>query len=368
MPDPNEQYEIPEMPLDEAIDPAALDAMNAALERGPDVTADPPSHGQDPSDQPPTPAPGEEGAPASTTPAGEPSVPPDGTAPAKPEDGEQPPAVPVESDNPPEAGEKPDDRPSDEFGELPKDVKAETRERFEAVKVKYDALAEERDRAALAADTWHKTITSTGASPEQFGQALMILREINSGTPEGLRRAYDEITAMSSGIAKQLGLPAPGVDPLADHPDLQQRVEDNLLEREDALEIAAARAGRRLSETVQERRSEQSQAEFAHQSGLQAVAALGARIKAANPAEFDAKFPFIKPMIDNVIAMLPPDQWTGAIERAYAELPMPAQAAPAAQVPRVPAPIRPGAGVGAGVVKEPGSALEAMEAALARQA
>jgi hypothetical protein len=330
---------------------------------GPDVTADPPSHGQDPSDTPPDPT----GAPASTTPPGEPAVPPD-SKPAVPEaDKPKDPAV-TDPANPPKPGEaKPDAKPSDEFGELPKDVKQETRERFEAIKVKFDAVSERASRAESIATRWHETIQSTGATPEQFNKVLGALKDANSGTPEGLMRYYQALQEEIKPLAKLLGVEAPGVDPLDEFPELKARVadEDDGLTRADALLLARAQK-REALQTVHATTTASTEAQQqAFNYGINAVAQLGASLKAANPSVFAAKFPIMQPIIDNVIATLPPDKWVAAITKTYNELPTPAAvAAPHTPTPVVPPSIRPGASGTGGFNKEPGSALEAMDMAL----
>lgn len=268
-------------------------------------------------------------------------------------------------------GEK---RPSDEFGELPKDAKAETRERFDTLKTKYDEVHRERDTVTrerddykAQAEQWVNTVQSTGASPEQFGSALQYLQAVNSGTPEGLQAAYDIMSKELEALGKMLGREVPGVhDPLADHPDLQQRVEDRLIDRSDALEIAQARQSVKLREQTAAQRTQADTLDRAAQDGLRAVQALGAELRAADPAGFEARTAALKPTIDRVIAKLPPDEWESAIRDLYATVPAAPKPAPApAPAPAVTTTLRPtSAPAGGGLSKTPGSAFEAMEAAL----
>ena len=309
-----------------------------------------------------------------------PDAPPADTPPADAPPADQPPVDAPPADQPPAdapPADKPADapsddaKPSDEFGELPQDVKAETRERFNGLKTKYDEVVQRATVAEETAAKWHETIRSTGASPEQFGMVLQALKDVNSGTPEGLRRYYDALSAELAPVAKLLGIEAPGVDPLADHADLLERVENRALEREDALELARARAHGRLQETSQATTRQQEQAQQAHDQGMAAVTALGQQLRAADPAGFAAKLPFVTPLIDQVVANLPPSQWVSAITQAYATMPAPAPAPapPAPAGPVVPNGIRPGPGGSAGNLdKKPGSALEAMDFALGHRA
>ena len=334
---------------------AAVEASLVPETPGPDVTIDPPSNAP----------PATDAAPASTTPPGEEAVPPD-SAPAVPEaDKPKDPAVTDPADPPAPGDDKPDARPSDEFGELPKDAKQETRERFDAIKGKFDEVAAERDQAVDVASRWHETIQATGATPQQIQGVFEALTYANSGTPEGLRKYHDALLAELAPVAKLLGLPAPGFDPLSDHPDLAERVENEELTAADALELVQARASRKLTEVASTQRDTTTHQQQVEQQGMDAVRALGNQFRTANPAEFDAKLPFITPMIDAVIARLPPDKWVESIKDAYAKLPTPAPAA--ARAPIIPPAIRPGPGGaagGGGMDKKPGSVLEAMDLAL----
>lgn len=306
-------------------------------------------------------------APAATPdPAADPATPPADPATPPADPSADPAAPPADPATPPAdpATPPPAPRPSDEFGELPVTYKQETRDRFEAVKTKYDEVVARATNAETAASTWHETITSTGATPEQFGEVLTLLTDMNSKTPEGFRRAYETLTRQTAILGKALGLPAQGYDPLDDHPDLKARVEDSVdFTREDALAIAAGRATGKLTETTAARQTEQATQQQAYDAGVNRVAALGNSLRSSD-VHFEAKLPFLTPIIETVIQHLPPDQWVAKIQEAYAKLPTPAAAAPAPTVPRTPNPIRPGGG--GTLDKKPGSALEAVQFALAR--
>lgn len=362
MPDPTRDPQldgVPKVPEDlmAAIDTAIAEPAPAP---GPDVTADPPTHGQDPSDAPPDKDVPD--SPASTTP--DPDAPPPDSAPATPED-EKPkdPAVTDPADPPP-----PGARPSDEF-KLEGDVKPATKERFEALKTRFDEVHAARDAAEDKVNQWVSIIESTGANPEQFATTINVLRDLNSGDPARLGRAYDALLGQVAEIAKVLGREVPGVvDPLADFPDLQARLDpenDEPISRKDALEIAQARKLQQHQQARAQATETNDTAAQAHARGLQEVRSLGAQFKAANPVEFAAKLPLLTPLIDRVVANLPPAEWTAAITEAYNAIALPA-AAPPAPLPRVPAPVRPSGSPGAGFDKKPGSALEAVDLALSR--
>jgi len=268
-------------------------------------------------------------------------------------------------------------RPSDVFGELPKDAKAETAQRFEAMKTSYDKLSKdhdtavaERDNYRSQADKWVETVSSTGANPEQFGMALEYLRLVNAGTPEALNQAFDLMLSEVQVVAEHLGRDIPGlVDPLKGFDDLKRRVEDEDLNREDAIQIAQARRTAKMRAEV----NDQTQKAGTHQAlvtqSLDQVKAFGAQMRATDP-HYEAKTAAIKPMVERVVAHLPPDQWLGAVKELYAGVPNPAAAPPPAATrtddPALVSPLRPTSSpsAGGGVNKAPGNALEALDMAL----
>lgn len=340
---PQEEHIEPAEAMLQPADEGALAAVTAALagEPPPEVPA---------SDEAP------EGA-ASTATDETPKQPEE----AKPEEAK--PEAPVADKT-----DEPTKRPSDEFGELDKDVPARTRERFDAMKTSYDKLSEERDSAVEQANKWVETVQSTGATPDQFGMTLEYLQHVNSGTPEGLSKAFDMMLGELTVLANALGREVPGiVDPLAAHPDLLKRVEDEDIDRAGALELAQARATNKLAKVSNDVRAETNARKSSTDAGLQAVTEFGARMRASDPA-YAQKAAAITPIIERVIGNLPPSQWVAAIEDAYKAVShiQPAAAPAPDPVVTAPKPLRPTSTPGAGdVVKQPGSALEAVNAALA---
>lgn len=183
---------------------------------------------------------------------------------------------------------------------------------------------------------WEETIKSTGADPQQMGNALNYLAAINSGDPAAMGQAYDFMQQEMAWLAKQLGRPAPGYDPLSEHADLAKQVADGDMTRPAAEELIRSRRTTALQQDSQQRQRQQMEqqatAEQAHQQALQQVGALGQQLRAADP-HFDAKFKAIQPMVAVIQSTLPPQEWAGAIQWAYLAAPAPVVAPPAQRQP-----------------------------------
>lgn len=268
----------------------------------------------------------------------------------------------------PEAGpEKPEAKPSDEFGELGKDVKADTRERFEKLKASYDELhakaaqAEQFQVAHERMQEWEGIIAESTARPEQLTDALHLIRAINSDDPQILGAAYEKLTAELAMIGKRIGREAPGYDPMAEHDDLRTAIENGDITREHAAEVVKARAlaarQQQAAQSQQQGAQQQAQAQQAEQQALEEVNALNARLKAEDAANFDAR---LKAIDYAEIRKHPPHLWAAKIEAAYW------RAQPAApKAPAAPNPLRPTVSGNRSLAAKPTSGLEAVEQALA---
>lgn len=295
---------------------------------------------------------GGEGAPESTA-EGEPETP------AEPD-----PAGPADAAAEAVGG---DPKPSDEFGELPKDAKEETRQRFETMKARFDEVAGERDTYKEQNEQWMGTVQATGTNPEQLNAAFQYLTAVNSGDVAGLERAYEFLQAEAAVIGKMLGKEGPGYDPLEEHPDLKKRVDDLEIERADALQIAEARAVTNTTAQAQKSaastQQQQQDAQGAQDQGLRDLATLGNELR--KDPDWGLKEAGLKQYIANMVRSgVSPDQWGGMAKLHYQS--MTVVAPPPPRPDTTPNSVRPsGPGEGRpGVNKEPGSALEAVTEAL----
>lgn len=193
------------------------------------------------------------------------------------------------------------------------------------------AEAEQYRGAAERAQQWEERILSTGANPEQFGQAMNYLTLLNSGDPANLEIAFQQIEGEYHALARALGKPAGGaIDPLADHPDLAEKVASMDMDRATALEVAGMRAQMRLREASTQARTQQDEHQRAVQQGQQQLAALENELRAADPAGYASRLQALAPALQEAVRTLPPDRWAPFARTLFATAPTIA-AAPAVQ-------------------------------------
>lgn len=265
--------------------------------------------------------------------------------------------APADEPTPPEAkaedapaDEAPAAKPSDAFGELPKDAKAETRERFGKLKEQYDTLHQEVEplRAAAArAEQWEQLVMSTGAPPEMMGGLFdyaALATKANAGDPEAIQAVLQATRTEYEHWAKLAGADVPGVDPLADHPELQAQVEQGDMTRTAALEVVKARNLLSRQQQAQRQTAEQAQAEAQQAEAVNAakaeLASLNAQLRRDDPhfAQRVAKIDFA------AIRQHPPHLWAAKVEAAYWRVPVEAPRPRVAHSPLRPgttAPVRP---------------------------
>lgn len=231
---------------------------------------------------------------------------------------------------------------------------------------KLPETVEQLRHQATRAVEWDSTVQSTGASPEQFGAALGYLALINSGDPGKMKQAYDAMQTEQAWLAKQLGLTAPGYDPLDEDPELKQKVADGLVPREVAERTIAAERAAKLRETRQARETETEKQAREYREAVQAatqeIAVLGTQLKAADPVGFPARLAAITPGIRVIQAKLPPSEWPSAIKELFDETPAPTPV-PRPRVGNMP--LRPAGHAAGNMQRKPTNDMEAFEAGLA---
>lgn len=228
----------------------------------------------------------------------------------------------------------------------------------EAAKVKElePRVAELSERVAKQ-DEVFTFMEQNGVTGDQFGQAVAVLSHINSGDPVRLQRAYEALGEQMAAIGAKLGLEAPGYDPLAAHADLQAKVANMDLSREDALEIAHGRQLRTAATTHSTQQGVQTAQQREIEQATRDLTALETHLRATDP-QFPAKWAALGPTLVPLLSSLPLTQRANAFRQAYAAFQLPAApAAPATTRPDPANPGRPAMGAGA---KAPTNSAEAI--------
>lgn len=281
----------------------------------------------------------------------EPVTPAAPAKPAAPKDGEKPPA-----DAPPAEEPKPDVELETEIKTL--GLKTAAAERFRSLTTEIKTLREQaatvpqlQERAA-AADQFESVVLGTGATEQQFGAALGYLAAVNSGDPAQMKQAFEVMSKELAWLAGEIGVEAPGFDPLDADPDLKDKVKRGAIDREDALRIVQNERVAKLTTASTEKRTAAQQQEDAVKDGVTSVQSLADKLKAEDADNFDAKLAVIGPAIRVIRRTVAPTNWASEIEKLYRETTLPA-AAPAPARPAAPSPTRPGSHSSHGVVTKP---------------
>lgn len=200
-----------------------------------------------------------------------------------------------------------------------------------------------------------------GVSGEQFGLMVAIAGDVNSGDPVLQKRAYDQLMIQVVELAKQLGIEAPGYDPIAAHADLAHEVEEGVLDRARAAEIAHSRQTANLAKQHQQQTSQQAQRAAEVRAASNSLDELEKQLKARDP-QYAEKRRILEPTLQAVFAHIPPSQWAPEFAKAYALLNIPA--APVQQPKGRPDPNANGRPNGAAGAVAPKSAADAVFLAL----
>lgn len=173
-------------------------------------------------------------------------------------------------------------------------------------------------------DEFVDMVSSTGASPEQFGKTLDYLTDIHAaakGDVEAAERAYATLLPEVTALAKLLGKEIGGVvDPLDGHDDLKDAVDQGDITRQHALELARARAQGNLRENTTRQQQEQAKAQQEQQQALDWLVRFDQHMTSADQT-YAAKRPVLDALVANIRQTLPPSAWPEAVQRAYASIP-----------------------------------------------
>lgn len=248
---------------------------------------------------------------------------------------------------------------------IPKDLKQETSDRMRAL-VK---IAREKDAEVSQVrgdfDTIINGIKASGATPEQYGETISWLSLFNSPKMEDRKAAYELVENVADRMATLLGIDRTVSDPFKNHPDLKTALAARQITPELARETArhrdAAAFKGQLDTSVQQRQQTENQKQEAHEKAKTELNTFDKEMRIKDPL-YDAKRKLIVPILQPIFKTLPKEQWAEAYKKAYAN----ARVQPKGNGAKKPAsqPIRGGKQPAGGHVRQAGSAMEAMNAAL----
>jgi hypothetical protein len=255
---------------------------------------------------------------------------------------------------------------------IPKELKVETQERIRSLISMAKESKQQAEKVTQDFEYLVKGVQATGATPEQYGEALSWLALLNSQDPAQQTKALELVESVADRLATMLGKERTMGDPLAQHEDLKRAVQAGQITQQYARETARLRNSNGFRETMTaQQRQEQEQRQQQEQAtagARQALNDLEGQLRASDP-QYEAKreqlVPILKPLFQN----MHPSQWPAAFQQAYANVRV---AAPAvAKKPAVPTnqPMRAGkSSAPGGTTKQAGSALDVVNAALSNLA
>lgn len=223
----------------------------------------------------------------------------------------------------------------------PEGLNDSARDRFQ----KLAQRARNHEREATEFKGQYEQLTSVirdaGATPDDMQAFLSFTAARKAGN---LDAALDILDAQRKDIAIASGRAVPGVDLLALHPDLKERVATFNLAQDTAEEIARAReqVTQAQSQEAQRQQLAQQQAQTAQQQqatqaaqhkAAQEVGQLEAQWRASDP-DFAIKEPMLREQVTHIASTFPPEQWAQQIRWGYETIgKLAASAAPAAKTP-----------------------------------
>lgn len=217
---------------------------------------------------------------------------------------------------------------------------------------------------AKTADDWEDAVLSTKSTPEQVGMAFDYLRFANqaqTGDVAAAEKCYEYLTAELKVFGSLLGKEVQGVvDPLENHTDLKDALDNGEITRTYALQIAASRTQGSMATQRDEQTRQDTESRQLFDAGTSALNELGDVLAKAD-THYEAKLKYFMPIVKTIRATCHPSEWAKRSRDAYLEIPDPVVAAPA---PRTPAPIRP-AGLAPGLTPVTDDPMEAFDLGVA---
>jgi hypothetical protein len=238
-----------------------------------------------------------------------------------------------------------DAAPAEDLYKTPEGISKRAGERFEklvtALKEKDNVLASkdaEMAEQAKEVKLYNEVLSSTGLSGGEAVRMIEIGAMMKHEPEKAVKLLYGVVASMS----EKLGMALPGVDPLAKHQDLKQRVADREITQKDAEELVKARNTQAVLSEEQKRRlgEQQLQDEYKKQQSNvvaqvdAAKADIGAFLKTkVSDPDWPKLAPFLADAATFASSNLAPSKWLSYIEGEHKRIKAISTAARAGQTP-----------------------------------
>lgn len=209
----------------------------------------------------------------------------------------------------------------DEVFKEPEGLSDKASERFQALVTR----AKDSDARFESLATDHQTLLDTinsSTTPEGFHTMIQYARVVNNpDAPEAdLKRALEFVEAERRILAHRLGVEAPGVDLLKDHPDLAEKVENFELSRDDAVMIATTRDRNTMQNARKRQSSEQQAMQQTQEAAISQLNHLDAQLR-QNDVDYEAKRKLLDTQLPMIYKNYSPDQWANAVWELWQTFP-----------------------------------------------
>lgn len=182
-----------------------------------------------------------------------------------------------------------------------------------------------------ARDTIVGVLEETHTTQEELSGYLNFNYMLKTGNLEDALKLVEDYRTT---ILQKLGREAPGYDPIAEHKDLKQLIDDGDMTREAALEVVQARNIKAQNDHQRQRhettaRSAQ-EAAAVQESALKDIEAWNRKM-AQSDREFPQKAAILEPKLKGLMSRYPPNLWPQVIQDAYDAIVITGTPAPARQ-------------------------------------
>ena len=214
----------------------------------------------------------------------------------------------------------------DEDAEFLASLKSErSRNRFQALKQQATEAEARYKDIEEQVTSLQRSISDAGMDADQFAQTIQFAKLSNSQNPADLRVARDMLQEQMAAISLRLGEDAPGVDVLAQFPDLKQAVDTFEITRQAATELAKLRhAQAQQAQQMQVQQQSSQQQAMYQQTVQQASKSMDAYLQSrASEVDHAAKMKalhehFADPArMQQFVATHEPHQWAQAVAWMY---------------------------------------------------